>query len=1417
MAMILFAIMGSGPALADDIFNTLDGTIDAAAESMTLVAGGSSGSTSLGVIQRGEDGKPGCNFTGQTSVVVALHSSNADVATVQPSSVTFASCNATVPITVSPGKAGTSTITASVTSNTTGGDFNVDPVRFVVTVATATPVKQNQTISFTQPATPATYGDTFTVQPTASSDLPVSVVTSGGCSAAAAGTAGAYAVTMTSGTTACSLTASQAGNTSYNPAAEVTRTVAAAPRPITVAANSAGKTYGDADPELTTSLNAGTMVGTDALSGSLSRAAGEDVGSYAITRGSLAAGSNYAMTFVPGTLQIAQRAISIAADAKSMTYGEPQPALTYSITSGTLAEGDSISGALVRAAGDGAGTYAISQGTLAVNGNYALNFSGSTLTIAKRALTVTADNTTKTYGDDDPALTHRVTSGSLASGDGFTGSLTRVASSNVGTYAITGGTLSAGGNYDLTVVPGTLTVTPRAITVTADDKGKTYGDGDPVLTASVSEGTLVAGDVLSGALTRDAGEDIGSYAITRGTLTAGSNYAVTFENGTLEVAARSVTVTADAKSKTYGDADPTLTYAITAGSLAPGDSFTGSLARAAGENAGEYAITKDTLSLGGNYALNFVGAELTIDQRAITVTADAQSKVYGDDDPELIYTVTAGDLVDGDGFTGSLTRADGNTVGTYAIGQGTLTAGGNYDLTYTGADLSITPKPITVTAENKSKTYGDADPDLTTSVTSGSLVGTDTLSGSLVRAAGENIGSYAISQGSLTAGPNYTLTFVDGSLGISARAITVTADAKTKTYGDADPALTYEVTNLVDGDQLTGALARSAGENVGGYDIGRGTVAASDNYVVTYVPNQLVITQRSLTVTADAKSKTYGDADPALTYAITVGSLAYADALAGALLRTDGEDVGVYDIQLGSLSAGPNYDLTFVDTDLTITPRAIQVTAADATKTYGDDDPGLAYTVTSGELVRDGDGFTGSLTRDAGSNVGAYAITGGTLSAGGNYDLTVVPGTLTVTPRAITVTADDKGKTYGDGDPELTASVSDGTLVAGDVLSGSLTRDAGEDIGSYAITQGTLTAGSNYTVTFENGTLEVAARSVTVTALAKSKTYGDADPALTYTITEGSLASGDSFTGSMARAAGEDAGGYGITQGSLSLSGNYALSFVGSTLTINQRAISVTAGAQSKVYGEDDPELSYTVTTGSLVAGDGFTGSLTREEGNTVGTYAIGQGTLTAGGNYALTYAGADLTITPKPITVTADPKTKTFGVTDPVLTYSITDGGLLPGDAMTGSLTRAGGEAVGTYAILQGSVTAGTNYAITYTGSSLTITSWTYVGFKSPVSSTKVNQIKGGSTVPLKFNVFAGSVEQTGAGAVTGTVTVATPCGSTSGSPAVSTSTAGLRYDLAGGQWVFNWKSPTALGCYTVGVTLADGSRITADFHVTK
>ena len=153
-----------------------------------------------------------------------------------------------------------------------------------------------------------------------------------------------------------------------------------------------------------------------------------------------------------------------------------------------------------------------------------------------------------------------------------------------GTYPITvsGGTPSA--NYTLARQDGTLTVAERAITVTAAPKTKTYGDTDPALTYSVTRGTLAAGDSLSGTLSRAAGQDVGSYRIEQGTLTAGGNYALTFEPAALEVTPRSIGVTADPQSKVYGDADPTLSYSVS-GSLAYDDKLSGALDRANGQTS----------------------------------------------------------------------------------------------------------------------------------------------------------------------------------------------------------------------------------------------------------------------------------------------------------------------------------------------------------------------------------------------------------------------------------------------------------------------------------------------------------------------------------------------------------------------------------------------------------------------------------------------------------------------------------------------------------------------------------------------------------------------------------------------------------------------------------------------------------------
>ncbi|MBI2828240.1 MAG: Ig-like domain repeat protein, partial [Acidobacteria bacterium] len=175
------------------------------------------------------------------------------------------------------------------------------------------------------------------------------------------------------------------------------------------------------------------------------------------------------------------------------------------------------------------------------------------------------------------------------------------------------------------------------LTVTADDQARTYGSADPPFTASFAgfvNGETLETSGITGApsLTATATQTsaVGSYTIAaaQGSLAA-DNYSFAFVDGTLVVSARKVTVTADAQAMVYGEADPALTYEITDGSLVAGDSFSGALSRAPGSTIGTYAITQGTLALGTNYELSFVGANLTLTARKVTVTADAQTKVYG--------------------------------------------------------------------------------------------------------------------------------------------------------------------------------------------------------------------------------------------------------------------------------------------------------------------------------------------------------------------------------------------------------------------------------------------------------------------------------------------------------------------------------------------------------------------------------------------------------------------------------------------------------------------------------------------------------------------------------------------------------------------------------------------------------------------
>lgn len=117
-------------------------------------------------------------------------------------------------------------------------------------------------------------------------------------------------------------------------------------------------------------------------------------------------------------------------------------------------------------------------------------------------------------------------------------------------------------------------------------------------------------------------------------------------------------------------------------------------------------------------------------------------------------------------------------------------------------------------------------------------------------------------------------------------------------------------------------------------------------------------------------------------------------------------------------------------------------------------------------------------------------------------------------------------------------------------------------------------------------------------------------------------------------------------------------------------------------------------------------------------------------------------------------------------------------------------------------------------------VSKWDLYGFYQPVDMNGVyNVVKNGSTVPLKFEIFTGSTELTNTTYVKSLNYGQIECSALAPNDAIETIATGgtiLRYDLTGGQFIFNWKTPSTAGkCYSVTMTTLDGSSLSAYFKL--
>jgi hypothetical protein len=527
--------------------------------------------------------------------------------------------------------------------------------------------------------------------------------------------------------------------------------------------------------------------------------------------------------------------VVITATNASMIYGGTAPALTYT-TSG-LVNGDTLTTpATCTSVGltMGLGTYPITCSGADAGSHYAVTYVSGALTVKKATLFITPDTQSVTYGQPDPSFT-TTTSGLVGTDTVTTPPTCQVAGphTNVGVYPITCSGADAGPNYTITYGSGSLHVNPASVVITPDSKSIVYGDPEPAYTSSVTG--LLPGDSLitpASCQVNGAHANAGTYPITCSGANAGPNYTISYGPGTLTIAKKAGVVTPDPQEITYGDADPTFTYTIAG--LLPGDTIPAQPTcgvTGPHSNAGTYVITCSGGDGGQNYTLDETNTStLTVDKATVSIVPNNQTITYGQPDPTFTFTPVG--LVGSDQLVTDPTCGVAGphaNAGVYPITCSGADAGANYTVTYQAGTLTVNRAVLTVTADNKARYYGVANPPLTATITgyvngdtaATAYTGHPTLS--TTATATSNAGTYPItaSAGTLHSS-NYTFTFVPGTLTIVPAPIVVAPRTITLLGSLLIGRVPFsaKVTSAATGHPVPGAVVTFSATAINGYKFG---------------------------------------------------------------------------------------------------------------------------------------------------------------------------------------------------------------------------------------------------------------------------------------------------------------------------------------------------------------------------------------------------------------------------------------------------------------------------------------------------------------------------------------------------------------------------------------------------------------------
>ena len=431
---------------------------------------------------------------------------------------------------------------------------------------------------------------------------------------------------------------------------------------------------------------------------------GTIVGSYTVSVVATDDGSPAKSATNNFTLTINQAVASVSPNSFTRVYGGQNPTLAGTLSNFVAA--DSITANYFTTANTNSGGFSVVPITVTLTdpgtrlGNYLVTTNAATLSVTQAVVTVTAASLSRSYGATNPTFTVSYvgfTNAQTLATSGTSGSptltTTALTNSAIGSYAISNvlGTLQAD-NYTFKLVNGTLTVTPAALTVSANSTNRSYGAANPIFSGTLSG--VVAGDAITASFGSSATTNSapGNYSITPSLTDPGSklgNYSVTTNTGTLTISQAVLTVSANFTNRTYGATNPifTATYSgFVNGQTLATSGITGSpsLTCSATTNTGfgTYTISASIGTLASaNYAFQFSSGLLTLNQAAVTVTANNFSRATGTTNPVFTASYT--------GFVNGQTLATSGAIGTPALtcAATTNSAAGSYVITNATGNL----------------------------------------------------------------------------------------------------------------------------------------------------------------------------------------------------------------------------------------------------------------------------------------------------------------------------------------------------------------------------------------------------------------------------------------------------------------------------------------------------------------------------------------------------------------------------------------------------------------------------------------------------------------------------------------------------------------------------------------------------------